>query len=380
MNIHDWRSSLVLQKCRLQRKVLIITLPFLKIPGSYPIIFPKADLAFISFQKHKGAISPNLREEKEFIEISKIENLNQHFKLVEQYWITGCFWPQWQFLENDFISLSNAGFSIKKRDLVSYKKTIKQVSKLFARWIERFAIKNRIESICVYGRGHWSMNAATAVARVLNLPLFVVERGILANTIIVDINMPFTYPSSIFRKNWREFLQINVQRKRPIVSHKDTHWGIYLSYSPKTSKKKIIKYPSPLAIFIGQCLFDLNLSNAPFNDPISFIKLCISRLPGNKWATLIYRPHPLSPEVFKTNKILVDQDHVIIDYSNPKYLFLKNPYIITWNSTLGLEASLFFNCEVQVLDPSCYYKDVLNNPDRKIEFLEFLQEVSIKET
>lgn len=380
MNIHDWRSRLVLQKCRLQKKVLIVTLPFLKIPGSYPSIFPKADISFISFQKHKGAISPDLREEKEIIDISKIENLNHHFKLVEQYWKTGSFWPQWQFLEGDFIRLSNAGFSIKKRDLVFYKKIIKQVSKLFASWIERFVIQNRIESICVYGRGHWSMNAAAAVARGLNIPLFIVERGILANTIIVDINMPFTFPGSIFRKNWREFLQIKVQRKKSLVSYKDTQWGVYLSYSSKTLRKKIIKYPLPLAIFIGQCHFDLNLSNAPFDDSLSFIKLCISRLPGNKWATLLYRPHPLSPEVFKTNKILIDQNHVIIDYSNPKYLFHKNPYIITWNSTLGLEASLFFNCEVKALDHSCYYKDVLDNPDHKIKFLEFLQEVSIKET
>lgn len=379
MNIHDWRSGLVLQKCRLQKKVLIITLPFLKIPGVYQTIFPKASLDFVSFQEHKGAISPNLREEKESIQILEIKNLGQHFKLVEQYWKTGSFWPQWQFLESDFNRLLNARFYFKKKDLVSYKKIIKQVSRLFARWIERFVIENRIESICVYGRGHWSMNAAAAVAGLMNLPLFVIERGILANTIIVDVNMPFTFPGSVFRENWKDFLQTKVQRKKSMVSYRDTQWSIYLSYLSKISKRRAIDYPSPLAIFIGQCLFDLNLLKAPFNDSTSFIKLCISKLPGNKWGTLIYRPHPLSPEVFNANKILVDQNYVTVDYSNPKYLFPENPYIITWNSTLGLEAYLFFNCEVQALDQSCYYKEVLNNPDYKSKFLEFLQEISIRD-
>lgn len=378
MNIYDWRSGLVLQKCMSQERVLIVTLPFLKIPGFFQNIFPKASLFFISFQEHKGAISANLREEKESFEIPKIEYLNQHFKLVEQYWETGSSWPQWQFLEGDFCALSNSGFSIKQGDINTYKIIIKQASRLFANWIRRFIVENKIESLCVYGRGHWTMNATGAVAKVLNLPLFVVERGILAKTVIVDINMPFTAHNSIFRKNWMTYLQINSNRKKSVVDYKDTQWDIYLSYIRNPDEERN-DYKVPLALFIGQCLFDLNLLNSPFNNIRDFIKLCISRLPRKNWATLLYRPHPLSPEVFHNNKIIINHHSVLIDKSSPKNLFCKRPLIVTWNSTLGLEASLFFNCKVITLDKLCYYNNVIGDSFQKSKFLEFLQEVSIND-
>jgi len=378
MNIQEWRSSLVLNECKRQKKVLIITLPFLKIPGFYRNIFPNASLFFVSLQKLNRAISPHLYKQNRNIEAIEIDYLDQHLKLVQQYWDTDSSWLQWKFLEDDFSTLSKLGFSFKKGDIHSYKIIIEQVSRLYCQWIIKFINKNRINSICVYGRGHWSMNSASAAAKLLNLPIFVIERGILEDTYIVDINMPFTFPGSDFRKNWQEYLELEEEQYLHEINYKRSHWDIYLSYASE-SLRNIVNYPFPFSLFIGQCLFDLNLLNAPFNNFKSFIKLCISRLPSNKCTAIIYRPHPLSPEYFKKKEIRIKQYSIIVDNSHPSNLFLQNPYIVTWNSTMGLEASLFFNCRVQTLDPNCYYSNIINKSELKRKFLQFLNEVSISE-
>lgn len=377
MCIESWRSKLILYECNRRKRVLIVTLPFQSIPGFYRKIFPNSSLFFVSFQERKEAISPDLKLRDLNSRLKKIDYLEQHLRLVEQYWNTGSSWLPWGFLAKDFDTLHKLGFDFKDGDLLTYKKVIEQISALFASWIIEISDQNEIDSICVYGRGHWSMNSAAAAAKDMNIPLYVVERGVLEKTYIVDKDMPFSFFKSVFRKNWEEYPKTENMLYQQNREYRNSVWETYINKEPERSEKNNRNYSYSLVI--GQCVFDINLLGAPFRDFKSFINLCISNMPMNKPHTLIYRPHPLSPEKYETSQFKIDKYSIIIDRSHPYHLLSNKPLVITWNSTLALEAFLFFKCRVLALDNNCYYRNIILSDQNKNIFLNFIKEISISE-
>jgi len=91
-----------------------------------------------------------------------------------------------------------------------------------------------------------------------------------------------------------------------------------------------------------------------------------------------YKPHPLSPEEYPEGKIYTAFGPITVDSSEPWEHLRNGSTVYTWNSTLGLEASLLFNHKVVTLDPDCHYAWV--HVCTKIEkrmYIAFLNDVAV---
>jgi hypothetical protein len=301
-----------------------------------------------------------------------------HTGLVSAYWSTIRVWEPWQFLENDFEMLRQYGFRFSRGDIDGYCEVVKSAASQFSDSILQTGRSVNAEAIAVYGRGHWTMNAAALAAQKLDLPLLVIERGILPSTYIVDLTIPFTAPGSHFRAAWESFKSvIDWSSKRP-RELSESRWQLYEtllsdsgSATPRHNRKG--------HLIVGQCLFDYNCLNATFRSPKEFIEYVLDECPSLQGSPDVsYRPHPLSPEEYDREIIRTRFGPMEVDRSAPWEKWTPNTILYTWNSTLGLEARLIFGLDVRILDSSCHYLWTAEGiyRDKKL-YVDFLNEYSI---
>ena len=298
-----------------------------------------------------------------------------HTGLVDAYWQAGG-WNAWRFLEDDFKVLRAAGFRFRDGSLDEYAEVVRSVAAQFADHVTRVAAANSSELIVVYGRGHWSMNAAALAADKLAIPLYVIERGILPDTYIVDIEVPFTAPNSRFREAWNTFRLVEGKlppRRRELSISRRSLYEKSLPISHDDSPAEFAE-----EIIIGQCLFDYNCLGVPFSNAREFIDLVITSTGRPLGGSVAYRPHPLSPEQYPGRRIETRWGNVMVDRSKSWQHWSSQTRVHTWNSTLGLEARLVFNANVQILDPSCHYLWTIGSEEVERQlYIEFLNSCSV---
>jgi hypothetical protein len=353
---------------------LCVTLPFLAIPGVMEQVFSNAEITYTSLVPRAGVFSPSLSAQVN--KRCEVPLLPLHFKLVEAYWSLSFPWRAWIWLEDDFATLRGYGFHFLRGSISKYRKIVESAAGQFADALEALTKRQMADAIGVYGRGHWTMNSAALVAERLALPLYVVERGILPNTYIVDRSIPFTSVKSCFRSAWELFRTVEDWEQVDSIGWTESRWQLYLNLGRQ-------RQPAPtgqnFGILIGQCMFDHNCLRAPFANSLEFIEQTIQGMSGSQGAgSLFYRPHPLSPEDYPTSTIQTQFGPIKVDASDPWQIFRAEPTLYTWNSTLGLEGALIFGLEVNIADPRCHYNWILGcTPTDKRKYTVFLNEISI---
>lgn len=372
----DWHKQILLSKVRQMRRVVCITLPFIGIPGLIEDVFPLADISYLSLIPRPGTASPPLSTVAR--QLYDIPLLSLHTGLVSAYWSTSRVWEPWRFLESDFGVLLQYGFSFSRGDIDGYWNVVKSAASQFSDAVLKAARNVDAQAIAVYGRGHWTMNAGALAAQKLNLPLLVIERGILPNSYIVDLTVPFTAPGSHFRTAWEDFRSRVDWSSKGTRQLSESRWELYerlLSGSGAIANGRDRKQH----LIVGQCLFDYNCLNAPFRSPKDFIEYVLSRYPNLQGShDVSYRPHPLSPEEYDGKVVRTKFGPIELDRSAPWEKWTSDMTLYTWNSTLGLEARMIFGLDVRILDSSCHYLWTTEavDGDKKL-YLDFLNEYSV---
>ncbi len=223
------------------------------------------------------------------------------------------------------------------------------------------------------------MNTAAFVAAKLTLPLYVVERGMLPNSYVVDESVPFTAPGSRFRSLWDQFRRVEDWDRQDFIRLTESRWRLYIARLRKDGESKDSGYQRVSGVLVGQCLFDHNCLGAPFASAVEFVEYILGEKPEvlDK-DLLVYRPHPLSPEEYPHGTIDTQYGPIRVDLSDPWDTLRTGPVLYTWNSTLGLEGILVFGSTVNILDPQCHYSWIQqSNNNEKRMYTVFLNEVSI---
>jgi hypothetical protein len=376
MLLADWREGTTANRARQQRSVLCVILPFITIPGVIERIFPSSQISYVSLIPRLGVSSPCLMPNNDTRHA--IPLLSLHFGLVQAYWSTQERWGPWTFLEDDFSALRQRGFCFTRNSMETYTQVVESAASQFADSVEKIARTSRADAIVVYGRGHWTMNAAAFVAADLSLPLYVVERGVLPNSYVVDENVPFTAPGSRFRSLWDQFRGVEDWERQDFIGVTESRWRLYTTLLKKNDESKGIVHQRPSRVLVGQCLFDYNCLGAPFASPVGFVEYILGRTPEvSDKALVTYRPHPLSPEEYPHGTIETQYGPIPVNLSDPWEILRMGPDLYTWNSTLGLEAALVFDLAVNIFDPQCHYSWTRQaNKNEKRMYTVFLNEMS----
>ena len=246
----------------------------------------------------------------------KIPLLSLHLGLVQAYWSTQELWKPWAFLEDDFSVLRQHGFCFSRSSMVEYTQVVESAASQFADSVEQIANGLRAGAIVVYGRGHWTMNAAAFVAAKLGLPLYVVERGMLPSSYIVDESVPFTAPGSRFRSLWDRFRGVEDWDRKNLIRLTESRWHLYSTLLTKKEESKDIVHKRSSRVLVGQCLFDYNCIGAPFSSAVEFVEYVLGEKPEvlDK-DLLVYRHHPLSPEEYPNGTIDTQYGPIRVDLS-----------------------------------------------------------------
>lgn len=338
-------------------------------------IFANAKIIYSSFIPRTGVLSPVLAPTAN--DTNQVPYLSLHLGLVKAYWSVRETWKPWNWLEQDFALLRKYGFNFAQGSISEYGQAVESAASQFAEWVERIAAASSVSAIAVYGRGHWSMNAGARAAKQLSLPLYVVERGILPNSYIVDKESPFVALGSRFRSGWYSFRTVEDWDRRNFASLTESRWQLYIRLSNEKYRKDN-DAGRGRKIIVGQCLFDYNCLGAPFTSPSNFIEyVCREKPEVLKEEVPLYRPHPLSPEEYPGGKIETGYGSMPVDFSDPWQRLRERSCLYTWNSTLGLEGSLVFDLPVNILDSQCHYRWVLDCPESdKRMYISYLNEIS----
>jgi hypothetical protein len=358
-----------------EKRVICVLLPFLDVPGIMGKIFSRASCTFVSLVPRPLTISPTFSSQKD--QCHSIPFLPLHLLLVEAYWSTRSAWKAWSSLENEFDLLWHYGLGFHRGSIQEYSDVVKAAASQFVSFVEEAALRCNATAVALYGRGHWMMNAAAVAAQRLGLKLYVIERGLLSNSYIVDRALPFTATGSTFRSAWNSYHQVE-DWQRPDLKHvTESRWNLY------ASKLEQNKPPHPVhgdrkTLLVGQCLFDYNSLNAPYTSAAEFIDYALTNSPDIDRHNVLYKPHPLSPEEYPDARISTLSGPIAVD-SSDAWAHLRNGATVhTWNSTLGLEAFLLFNRKVVTLDPHCHYAWIQScNEPQKQMYIAFLNDISV---
>jgi hypothetical protein len=373
----DWERQTVLSTTKDLGRVVCVPLPFMGIPGLVETAFPNARVSYLSLVPRPEAMTPRLDPQR--ADIHQIPLLLLHTQLVDAYWSTGHGWSPWAFLERDFEALRNQGFRFRVGSNEGYLDVVQRAASAFADAVFEEAVKEQAQAIVVYGRGHWTMNSAAFAAEKLRVPLCVIERGILPDTYIADIAIPFTAPGSRFRRSWEEFCSVenwNGNGTRQLTESRDQLYDDLLQKSQTNSCGD----RGTDRLIAGQCLFDYNCLDAPFHSPKEFVEYVIENCSElqNDPDNIRYKPHPLSPEEYPSHGIETRFGILKLDLSMPWQCLRSDRTIYTWNSTLGLEARLIFGLEVRILDSECHYRWAEGTGRAlKARYIDFLNKYSI---
>jgi len=377
MLVSEWYQQTVPSTATRVKQLTCVILPFIKLPGLIESIFPHSRISYVSLIPRPGTNSPALSPD------SKIEwdipFLALHTKLIRSYWAVLDGWKPWDFLEGDFAALRSHGFRFAKGADAEYHEVVRSAASQFAAAVAENAKTSGAEAIVVYGRGHWTMNAAALAAKKLGLRLFVIERGILPNSYIVDLDIPFTAPGSQFRQAWQSFRSVDYHRDNGVRRLSESSWDLYDRLLNRQKGQRAGANQHFRKIIVGQCLFDFNCLDASFNTPLELVERVLDTYPElQSDADVCYRPHPLSPEEYSNGVIHTHFRVVNIERSAPWDALGPHTVLYTWNSTLGLEAKLVFNSTVRILDADCHYSWI-NSCSRSDEeaYIHFLNEYSV---
>jgi len=374
----DWYQQSVPGKAKSATRVTCVILPFIAIPGLIEQVFPQASVAYISLVPRVGAYSAHLFPDEK--PVSDIPLLDLHTKLVQAYWATSNRREPWSFLEDDFAALEANGFRLAKGNYSQYCEVVRKAASQFSDSVEKYAGTNRADAIAVYGRGHWTMNAAAVAANRLRIPLYVVERGILPRSYIVDFDIPFTGSGSHFRSAWQSFKSISECTDETMHELSESSLDLYSRFfkNEKTIASHIGDHQFQ-NIIVGQCAFDYNYLHTPFTSPRDFVEHVLKAFPALKIdSNLCYRPHPLSLEEYPQGVIHTQFSPITIDFGSAWSALSAETVLYTWSSTLGLEANLVFDSKVNIMDPDCHYKWICSaGLPEKNAYIRFLNAYSI---
>jgi hypothetical protein len=271
------------------------------------------------------------------------------------------------------------GFEFDGHRMDTYGAIIQNVASQFADFVIDVIVKTRATAIAAYGRGHWTMNSGAFAAASVGLPLYVLERGILTNTYIIDREVPFTGTGSRYRSAWSAFQRVQDWEDVPIHQEMtESRWQLYLDRS-RVRPDETVHAEGRSNLLVGQCSFDYNCLGAPFASPKQFVDFILDNMGGAiEKQTLLYRPHPLSPEEYPAGLIETAHGRIPIDTMAPWDRLRTDCVVHTWNSTLGLEAALVFRRPLRIVDPNCHYRWILESTDaERRKFIAFLNQISL---
>lgn len=375
MRLDEWRLLTVKSDCTRHDSVVCVVLPFLDVPGVMEHIFPHSDINYVSIVPRNFAETPSVSSAS--TTNMDIPFLDLHTLLAEAYWSATKRSEAWSWLEQDFETIRNWGFDFRAGEIENYKQILRSIAPQVAKFIDNLIERTSSSAICVYGRGHWCMNVAAHAASIRQIPLYVVERGILPNSYIVDIEVPFPAPQSCFRKCWEEFKGLSEKQVWHTNGEQFSRWELYVS---KTEEECHQEYSGSknTTVLVGQCHFDFNCLNSEFNGPREFVEMCVEKMPESwKKNQYIYRPHPLSLEEYPSQFIRTQYGKIPVDRTPPQKLLAIGRPMCSWNSTLCLESLLFYGNEAVAFDPQCYYTSInfADGRERAI-FISYLKEIS----
>jgi hypothetical protein len=364
-----------------ETSVLVLVPTYMRDLGLYRRAFPNSRLVFSAILDHTPGIQAVPSFGPHYGELS-VPFLSSHLRLMRDYWSVTPRWPPWSWLERELSMLRECGYHFRDGCLDEYERAIIRAAAFLRDFVRDVAREHGCSAICVYGRGHWTMNAAAVAAEEAGSALYIIERGILPRTYILDIQLPFCAPGSTFRNDW-EARKSTLHGDSTDIRRRDTsYWDTYVRAEPRNDARegRVDTSNETMLLLVGQCFFDYNLREAPYDSPRGFIEYCLSQYPDMAQdRSIVYRPHPLSPEVYPTGKIWTAYGELPVIRGSPHDLLVRHPVVITWNSLLGLEAWLFHGCAVSTLDVKCFYRELLASaPWVKSTYVSFLQERSIQ--
>jgi hypothetical protein len=365
-SLEEWEASLILREARRRHRVVCVTMPFLQLPGPFAWVFPAADLAFLQLSPRRGALAPRLISRGRELDVPF---LWCHLNLVRDYWKAGG-WQPWRWLEDDFATLRQEGLPVTPGNLGVYERAIRCAAVDLMTALEGLLRRSSAEALAVYGRGHWTSNVAAVLAHAHAVPLYVIEPGLMPGSLIVDREQPYTAPFSQFRRAWKRFREIGAPCAARLTP---TPW-------PSTSVWDDTDTPPEVGlegvtVLVGQCSFDVSLADAPFNDPVSFVRFILGHLKGAS-GRIVYRPHPLSPEIYPDGVITVDGRRIAVRRRMHKLAALR-PRLCTWSSTMGVAGRLGYSLHVTAFDPQCVYADILDDDSALAPYRLFLSKASV---
>lgn len=368
----------ILQFCKQVHNPVCVTLPFLEESQLFNQMFPNGFVKKVSVSEIKEAKRLFFKRGEE---VQAIPNIELHLRLVEDYWSAETPNKAWNWLHRDFQALKAMFPEFIERDISDYRKLISSIFIPAAQAIASVAQESKADAICIYGKGHWLMNAGALAASQLSLPCLVVERGVFPSSYIVDLEVPFSALGSRFRSGWEEFKKDASFSVSAINSCEGSSWDLYVKQSNEAHSKKgeAPRLDNADCVLVGQCFFDLNLATAPFSNAEQYIQHVLNTLDLDLKKKLVYRPHPLSLEEYKGKYFSSKHRELEIHYGSPDTVILSNCEVVTWNSILGLEVILKGRRKIKILDSECFYLDLNGADDTKIErFLAYLNEVSLR--
>lgn len=155
-------------------------------------------------------------------------------------------------------------------------------------------------------------------------------------------------------------------------------WALYAARN-MASTTQMLRGNRCDTLIIGQCQFDMNCLTSPFASEEQLIQLAIGERPEILRGRVIYKPHPLAPEVVHREEFWLKGVRVGVTREPPEFLLSTRPRVITWNSILGFEAGAFWRCPVTVLDRGCFYRLPLEGSRTEVrEFVNFLSLNSVR--
>ena len=371
----EWRLGTSIAEASHHERVVCVLLPFLNIPGVMERIFPRATLSYVSLVPRPLAISPVFSPKKQLCHV--VPFLSLHFRLVQAYWSTRRIWRAWNSLEEEFEFLLHQGFAFDRGSIEAYSDVVKVAASQFTSFMEDVATRSNATAVAVYGRGHWTMNASAIAAKRLGLQLYVIERGLLSNSYIVDRELPFTALGSNYRESWHSFCQVDDWDRPDLHPLTESRWKLYAAKLDESERARA-ELGHPQILLVGQCPFDYNCLHAPYTNASGFVDYALNKSPRIENEAVRYKPHPLSPEEYPEGKIYTAYGPITVDSSEPWEHLRNGSTVCTWNSTLGLEASLLFNHKVVTLDADCHYAwvDGCTEMEKRM-YIAFLNDIAV---
>ncbi|MDF7801153.1 glycosyltransferase [Pontiellaceae bacterium B1224] len=198
------------------------------------------------------------------------------------------------------------------------------------------------------GNGPHMVCLMKILSRVLNIPIFHVERGLLPGSLVFDaqgVNFKSVFAGSFLppinaeqRKNARAYIEEFRKKSQSIVVKVDQkivgREELFERFSVKSSG---------YVFFPMQIEGDSNIIiNSPHYKTMKDVILDLSSATSSLGLTLICRPHPENKaSVDMLEKLVEDLEHVYIDNSIDLHTMLKHSLAtVAINSTVGLESLL----------------------------------------